>query len=214
MGIVLAVAACQPEADRGEPVAEPVERATAAASAPAAPSVPDEMTCSYPVRASDTADTLLRRFGDQARVETIFGPEGIELPGVALWPDDPKRRIEVVFSDEGRRNVSFAEANGASAWRAAGLVLGDPLAKAQEANGKPFELWGFSWDYGGYVSDFHGGELDALPGGCRAMLRFDVPEEADVPTGILGEVQLSSDDALLAPANARIVELALSFDPD
>jgi hypothetical protein len=172
------------------------------------------MTCSDPVKASDTADTLRQRFGDQARVETIYGPEGIELPGVALWPDDSKRRIEVVFSDEGRRTVLFAEANGASEWRAAGLSLGEPLAKAQESNGKPFELWGFSWDYGGYVSDFRGGKLAALPGGCRALLRFDVPEEADVPTEILGEVRLTSDDPVLAGVNARIVELALAFDPD
>jgi hypothetical protein len=172
------------------------------------------MTCSYPVKANDTADTLLQRFGDQARVETIYGPEGIELPGVALWPDDPKRRVEVVFSDEGRRNVSFAEANGASEWQAAGLALGDPPAKVQQANGKPFELWGFSWDYGGYVSDLRGGNLDALPGDCRAMLRFDLPEEAEVPTEILGEVQLASDAASLALANARLVELSLAFDPN
>ena len=119
----------------------------------------------------------------------------------------------MVFSDEERRHVSFAEANGASAWRAAGLALGDSLAHAQQANGKPFELWGFSWDYGGYVSDLKGGKLEKLPGGCRAMVRFDLPEEAEVPTEILGEVQLRSDDALLAGANARIVELSLAFDP-
>ena len=62
--------------------------------------------------------------------------------------------------------------------------------------------------------DEAGGKLAALPGGCRALLRFDVPEEADVPTEILGEVRLTSDDPMVADANARIVELALAFDPD
>jgi hypothetical protein len=204
--------ACNAPEEGDRATAGRTDHSPAAASEVPADPTPTEMTCTYPVKANDTAATLVERFAGQARIETIYGPEGIELPGVALWPDDPQRRIEVVFSDEERRHVSFAEANGASVWRAAGLALGDSLAQAQKANGKPFDLWGFSWDYGGYASDMQGGKLEKLPGGCRAMLRFDVPAEAEVPTEILGEVQLKSDDALLAGANARIVELSLAFD--
>ena len=68
------------------------------------------------------------------------------LPGVVLWPNDPKRRVEVVFADEGRRSVSFAQLMGTAAWRVAGLAVGDPLGQVLEANGRPFELWGLSWD--------------------------------------------------------------------
>ena len=207
--MALALTACRQEPDQNREENEPAPQA----AVPRADSSPaDVLTCTYPVRENDTPASLQERYGKDARVETIYGPEGIELPGVALWPDDPQRRVEVVFSEEGERLLSFAGVSGKSAWRLAGLALGDPLAKAQEVNGKPFELWGFSWDYGGYASDFGGGKLTALPGGCRAIVRFDVPELAEVPSEILGEVRLSSDDAILADVDARIVELSVTFD--
>ena len=172
------------------------------------------MTCSEPVRANDTAASLQQRFGDNARVETLQGPEGIELPGVVLWPNEPKRRVEVVFADEARRSVSFAQLTGTADWRVARLAVGDPVGRVQEANGRPFELWGFSWDYGGYVSDFKGGKLEELPGGCGVMMRLGPGEDAEVPDELMGEVMLSSDDPRLEASGVRIDELALSFSPE
>jgi hypothetical protein len=184
---------------------------SASASAEAKPTAATELTCTDPVRASDTAATLQERFGDQARVETLHGPEGIEFAGVVLWPDDPARRLEVVLAEEGQRTVSSVGMSRTSAWRAAGLALGDPLARANEANGKPFKLWGFGWDYGGYVSDLAGGKLAALPGGCRVVMDLGPSEDADVPDALIGEVELSSDDPRLAAAGVTIYELSLAF---
>lgn len=212
LAAALAVVSCRPAGEVPAAKAEPGEVRAAGPAAEAAAAPSDEMTCSYPVGADDTPASLEQRFGADARAETIYGPEGIELSGVALWPDDPRRRVEVVFSEEGQRVLSFAGVSGRSEWRLAGLVLGDPLARAAEVNGKPFELWGFAWDYGGYASDLKGGKLQALPGGCRAIVRFDVPGDAEIPAELQGEVRLASDDPALAGAGARIVELSVTFD--
>jgi hypothetical protein len=92
-----------------------------------------------------------------------------------------------------------------------GLAIGDPLARATAANGKPFKLWGFSWDYGGYVSDLEGGRLVRLPGGCRVMMRVGPRDDVEVPVALIGEVQLSSDDPRLEKVGATIEELLLAF---
>jgi hypothetical protein len=207
LGLLVLAGACQPaDGEGGEPPA-----VTASATIEAAPAPATEISCSDPVRPSDTAASLQERYGDQARTETLYGPEGDEIPGLVLWPDDPARRIEVVFAEEGQRTVSSVGLSRTSAWRVAGLAIGDPLARATVANGKPFKFWGFSWDYGGNVSDLEGGKLAALPGGCRVFMTVGPREDAELPDALLGEVKLSSDDPRLEAAGVTIEELSLAF---
>jgi hypothetical protein len=207
LGLLVLAGGCQPAADQSD------EQPAAAAPAKpeAAPAAASELTCSDPVRATDTLASLQQRFGDRARTETLYGAEGIEFPGLVLWPDDPGRRIEVAFIEDGQRTVSSVGLSSRSKWRVAGLAIGDPLARAEEANGKPFKLWGFSWDYGGYASDLGGGTLAALPGGCRVVLRLGSREGGEVPDALIGEVELSSDDPRLEAAGVAIEELSLAF---
>jgi hypothetical protein len=172
-----------------------------------------ELTCSDPVRPTDTAASLQERYGDQARLETLYGPEGTEFAGLVLWPEDPARRLEVVFAEEGQRTVSSIGLGQGSTWRLSGLALGDALVRANAANGKPFKLWGFGWDYGGYVSDLAGGNLAELPGGCRVSARLGLREDAEVPDALMGDKELSSDDPRLEAAAVTIVELLLVFPP-
>jgi hypothetical protein len=207
LGFLVLLGACQPaDGERGSETA-----AATSAAVSTKPAADTELTCSGPIEPGDTATSLQKRYGEQARLETLSGAEGIEFPGLVLWPDDPSRRIEVAFAEEGQRTVSSAGLAGTSAWRVAGLALGDPLVRATEANGKPFKLWGFSWDYGGYVSDLAGGKLAALPGGCRVIVRVGPREGADVPDALVGEVELSSDDPRLEAAGVTIEELTLAF---
>ena len=205
LALLVFIAACQPAEDEGQaPTSAAPNRV---AGEPPQPT----LTCSDPVRPTDTAASLQERYGDEARIETLHGPEGIEFPGLVLWPDNPLRRLEVVFAEEGPRAVSSIGLSSGSEWRAAGLAIGHPLARANAANGKPFKLWGFSWDYGGYVSDLAGGKLAALPGGCRVVMRLGPHEGAEVPDALIGEVELSSDDPRLEAAGVTIEELSLAF---
>jgi hypothetical protein len=206
LGLLVLLGACQPaETDSDQ------EPAAAALNRVAGEPTLSALTCADPIRPSDTAASLQQRFGNQARIETLHGPEGIEFPGLVLWPEDPARRLEVAFAEEEPRAVSSITPSPVSAWRVAGLAIGDPLARASEANGKPFKLWGFSWDYGGYVSDLQGGKLAALPGGCRVVLRVGPRGDAEVPDALVGEVELSSDDPRLEAVGVAIEELSLAF---
>jgi hypothetical protein len=43
-----------------------------------------------------------------------------------------------------------------------GVSLGTSLSELESLNGRPFKLFGFSWDYAGTVSGWDGGRLDSL----------------------------------------------------
>jgi len=214
-GLLLAatcLAGCEPASDEDSREAEQA-RPTAATQTSAGPS-PDAISCDSPVSADDDAETLVRRFGEDARFETLYGPEGIEIPAVVLWPREPARRVNVHFADDERREIVSVNLGDESAWRIAGLSVGDPLSRAIEANGRGFALWGFSWDYGGYVSDLRGGRLAALPGGCRVLMRLARADGGEVPVALMGDGELSSDDPLLETAGVRIDELGITFPPE
>jgi hypothetical protein len=124
---VLAVSACQQAGDDGTP-AEKTPQPNPAASAAPSTAAPDTMTCTDPVRPDDTAASLIERYKEEARVETLYGVEGDELPGVVLWPNDSARRVEVIFAEEAREQVAGVLVSGAMKRRAAGLAVGDPIA--------------------------------------------------------------------------------------
>lgn len=155
---------------------------------------PAAITCTFPVRAGDSAATLIARYGKDAKIETLFGPEAIELPGVVLWDGDPGRRVEVFFDDEARTNLLSAEISAGSRWKVAGLGVGDTLARLRQVNGKPLRFLGFEWDYGGTVIDLGGGALEDL-GGCRTYFTLDYDvQEGQLPDALLGDTEVSSDD--------------------
>lgn len=169
------------------------------------------LTCAGPIGANDSAAKLKARLGAQARVEMVPGAEGEELKALVLWPKDKARRVEVIYFDDAMIHPSTARlAAEKPVWSIGGLRMGDPMAKAEALNGKPFELQGFDWDYGGYVTDFKKGRLDRLPGGCSIGVRFE-PSASNVPNGISGDMILSSSMAKVRAARPVISELSLEW---
>ena len=182
-------------------------------AAPAKPAKPaaQAVTCSLPVGPKDTLATLRQRFGAAAVPGKVDGPEGEELNGVVLWPNDPARRLEVILNDDRAATVSEVRITGKSRWSAGGLRLGDGLARVQQLNGKPFQMLGFGWDYGGYVNELGGGKLDVLPGGCNLSIRFEPSPMDDYPNGISGEVTLDSTDPKLRAARPVVDQLSVGW---
>lgn len=197
----LTLAACSAPS---EPAAEPSPTPTASPTVAST-----EVSCTGPVVPGDTVETLKVRFGNDAQVQTLGGPEGLEFEGMALFPGDPARRLEVIFGDDASGPATAVRLRGETQWAAGGIQLGDGLSAVREANGAAFALWGFGWDYGGYVSELGKGRLASLPGGCSLSIRFD--PDADLASEMLGEVTLSSDDPKVAEAGARVSELTLNF---
>ena len=143
-----------------------------AATTPAPPAA-NAVGCASPVGRNDSAAALMLRFRANARKETVPGAEGETAEAVVLYPRDPLRRLEVIYSDAAMLHPASVNLRAErSVWAVAGLHLGDGLEQVARRNGRAFTMSGFEWDYGGYVNDLKGGALSRLPGGCSVTIRF------------------------------------------
>ena len=192
----------------GSSAAPPAHAATPAATQAANP-----VGCASPVGRGDSAAALLRRFGRNARKETVPGAEGETSEAIVLYPRDAMRRIEVIYADARMlRPSSVTLRTGRSAWSVAGMRLGDSLDQVAQRNGRDFAMSGFEWDYGGYVTDLKGGALARLPGGCTISIRFSLPANlASTPETLMGDVQLQSNNPALRRVRPVVSALALSW---
>ena len=145
----------------------------------------------------------------------VDGPEGSKIPGTILFPNDPKRRLEVIWAKEGARSeTSVIAINGKSQWSAPkGMKLGLPLAALEKANGRPFKLSGFDADGAAGVAGWEGGALGSLPGGCKMSMRFaadlKVPKEARAAA--TGDKEILSSDASVRALKPTVVEILIGY---
>jgi len=170
--------------------------------------------CEGPFTPEATPATLAAVFGrDNVIPETVDGPEGTQINVTAIYPKDPARRVEVMFRNEEERtglmSVRIAGAN--SLWVGPGGVrIGDGVEAVEAANGAPFQMAGFQWDYGGYVTGWKGGKLDNV-GECLVQARL-APEGERIAPEIMGDgVQPLSDDAAVRAARPHVTEIGISW---
>ncbi|MCB1500916.1 MAG: hypothetical protein KDK07_14180 [Bauldia sp.] len=179
-------------------------------------SEPTHLECAGPFGA-DSSEALLRQvFGDDhIRDETIDGPEGTTLDATLVFPDDPERRLIVLWWDEAARTRPAAIIiREDSNWMGPGGVhLGAALTDVEAINGAPFALLGFGWDYGGAAS-FPEGALAEIPGGCVLSLSFDLDWTRDFGPefdAIMGDQQIPSSDSVMRSADPRVSEIAVGY---
>lgn len=184
-------------------------------AAPAEPG-PDNLVlaCTGPFAEASDAKTLASVFGAvNVREEEVGGAEGETIRATVLYPDDPARRLEIAWWDEEtcRRPASIRAREDGSTWRIAGIGVGSTLAAATLANGGPFTLSGFGWDYGGLVTDWNEGSVPKAAGtDCRVQVGFTT--EAQGPDRIMGDgVALRSDDPDMLTARPTVIEIGIGW---
>jgi len=133
-----------------------------------------------------------------------------------LYPDDPKARLEFVWSDEkARRRPTLIRATDQSAWATAnGIRIGTALTEIEQMNGKPFKLSGFDWDYGGRVTDWQDGKLSKpQPGGCLLGVDFVHPEDSPEANlaKVTGDGEFLSDNADMRAVEPFVGTLSISY---
>lgn len=174
------------------------------------------LECAGPFGPESSEAFLTELFGSGNVVsETIDGPEGTTLDATLVFPDDPARRIVVLWQDEAQRARPAAIiVRDESTWVGPGGVrLGSALAEVEAVNQAPFNVLGFGWDYGGAAS-FPRGALSDIPGGCIMSLSFDLDwsqEYGPEFDAIMGDQQLSSDNEMLRAAAPTVSEIAVGY---
>lgn len=182
------------------------------ASALAADGATEELTCSNIVKAGDTAETIKSRYKGETAIEETAGAEGETAKALTLFGKDPARKLFISFFDDAMTQLSgVGPAQGARHWTIKGLKVGSTLQDVIKANGGKFEISGFEWDYGGYVTDLKGGKLSALEGGCMVMIRFTPPEGKEVPASLSGETSVPSSDTKLAKLKPTVSDIQLGW---
>lgn len=132
-----------------------------------------------------------------------------------IYPKDPKRRLEVWWLEPERRKDTYLIAiNGQSTWAGPdGLRLGLNLAELEKLNRKPFKLKGFDKDSVAQVSDWEGGTLAALPGGCKAgvLLRPDGKTPPTALSALPADREFYSADPAMRAANPSVAEILIGY---
>jgi len=159
---------------------------------------------------------LLQAFGKSSvAFEDIDGAEGTKIKASVVYPDEPRRRVEIVWHDEKTRSrPASIKVWFKSQWHTVrGLHIGSELAEVEKINGKPFKMMGFDWDYGGQVADWMGGVLAKVPGGCEFRLAFnpwaDAPEaERDK---VSGDKAFLSTDPNMRASKPTVSDIIISY---
>lgn len=133
----------------------------------------DSITCTGTWAPTVTEHALVKAFGRANVVRgMIYLAEGAEERGTIVFPKDDKRRLEIIWKKNKRPEwIRIPEGSGWTTF--GGIRIGTKLAEVEKLNGRAFQLSGFDWDYGGFVTDSRGGKLDTIGGPCRLQLRFD-----------------------------------------
>ena len=195
----------------------PPRRATAAPAAqvdpiaqraPAQPrasaGAPRTITCSGVFARESTHLKLATAFDSKNVAFTEVDADGGKVMASVIYPSDPKRRLEVLWQNEGSRSdTSVIVISGQSGWTGPrGLRLGLPLVALEKLNGKPFKLKGT--DKSVAVLDWQGGALDKLPGGCKVGVHLSGDASA-------GDREMVSNDTELRAMKLKISEILIGY---
>jgi len=197
----------------GSPAAKPAPKQAAQPRPPAGANV---VACTG-VFAKDSTHLKIAIKYDSRNVAygPVDGPDGSKISATILFPNDPKRRLEVLWNNEGSRaDTSVIAINGRSQWVAPkGLKLGTPLAALEKSNGKPFKLTGLAADGTASVVSWDGGGLSSLPGGCKVGMRLaaDAKAPEDARKAVAGGKEFLSSDAAIRAVRPTVVEILIGY---
>ena len=196
------------------PAAAPA--APRAAPAKPAPVGPRVVACSG-IFGKDSSHLRLAMTYDSKNITftDVDANGGAKVEASVLFPNDPTRRLEVWWSNPAARSGTYLIViNGKSTWIApGGMRLGLNLAQLEKLNHKPFKLKGFDKDGVATVSDWDGGALADLPGGCKSgmSLHADPKASADAVNAMPADHEFSSSDPVIRAVKPTVGEILIGY---
>ena len=152
---------------------------------------------------------LIRHFG-KANVarEMVYIGEGNEEPATVLFPKDEKKRVEIAWKNK-YRNPEWIRIPAGSQWRSfANVRNGMTLSELETLNGRPFNFYGFEWDFSGQVTNWRAGRLASTGGPCTLSIQLDrnVPETLTKKQEQALDATSGDRELLSSSANVRMFQ--------
>jgi hypothetical protein len=167
--------------------------------------------------AKDSSHLKLAMFFDSKNVTftDVEAGDGSKVPASVLFPNDPKRRLEVWWSNiTARKDIYLIVIGGESTWTApGGLRLDQTLEQVEKLNHKPFKLKGFDKDRITTGSNWDGGALAAVAGGCRPSvnLRAAAKASAEKIGAISADKEYSTSDPAIRATKPTVSEILIGY---
>ncbi len=160
----------------------------------------------------ETTEAQLRAHYGADRIHPleVHVGEGFIEEGVEVFPGDPARRLQIVWSDRGTpRSVHVL----GSAWHTPeGVELGSTLRELERLNEGSFQLTGFSWDYSGTVVSWNGGKLENELGRDKGVILRLAPEDGSGDPRVDGDAIFPSDHPVMQELNPVVYAFVLDFE--
>jgi hypothetical protein len=167
--------------------------------------------CSGPFAKDSGMLALAVAFDSRNMIFTHETVQGTEVGVTVLFPKDPKRRLEVWWQNPNRTGTYLIDISDKSIWTAPkGLRLGLTLEQVEKLNHKAFKLKGFNDDGIAQVSDWDGGELASLPGGCKAGVSMQTKDKA-AASELPAKDEYNSDDPAMRALKPSVNEILLGY---
>jgi hypothetical protein len=201
----------------GTPPAKPTHSAATHAAEVKPVSAKSRVVACSGVFAKDSSHLKLAMTYDAKNVTftDVDANGGSKTQATVLYPNDPKQRLEVWWSNPASRAGTYLIViGGKSTWTApGGMKLGLTLAQLEKLNKKPFKVKGFDKDGVATVSDWDGGALSDLQGGCKSglSLKADPKASADAVGAITADKEYSSTDADLRAVKPTVSEVLIGY---
>lgn len=175
------------------------------------------------VHPESTEASLIEHLGVQnVRRDTIYIGEGEYRLGTTMFKGTPDE-AQILWKDTANWSrpelvrIIPATRPQNSQWEVEGGVrIGATLREIEQLNGRPFELYGFGWDYGGTVADWKGGKLTYSRNGksyLEAIFVYEYKEaEQDaLAEKVMGDSRYLSSNPVMQQLNPHIYSLEIRF---
>jgi hypothetical protein len=203
-----------PEPEKRSAAARPAPSpgpATAPEHRPPARSFRTVIACAGPFAKDSGMLALAVAYDARNMIFTHETVQGAQVGVTVMFPNDPRRRLEVWWQNPNRTGLYLIDIAGKSIWSAPkGLRLGLSLEQLEKINRKPFTLSGFDDKDVASVADWGGGELASLPGGCKAGVSLHAKvRKADKE--LLPKDHYSSNDPAVRALMPSVSEILIGY---
>lgn len=138
--------------------------------------------------------------------------QGTKVGVTVLFPKDSRRRLEVWWQNANRTGTYLIDIADKSIWTGPeGLKLGLNLLQLEKLNKKPFKLSGFDKDDLATVTDWGGGVLASIPGGCKAGVTLHAPHKTDASDELPAADHYNSDDPAVRALKPTVSEILIGY---